>query len=628
MKNKDKQELNEYEKGLKKASSHHLLGSVASMVNTIATDPNNTNKEFFFSKDSFLFLSVLGDTKATIYFNKAKKINQDEWAFVFATAYIVLAFDMYKSKKVSNLLQEKTIILFAVDYVYNVLGFTDLPSAWSGYYKLSEKITFKNEGSVLEQIQDKTELIPNLFNFLNHQENSIVPKAAINNFGITGNAVHSFNEAFAHNLIDQAQKTIALKANKNISEEEIKKRSIPSNKAQKWFVTHYPLLAALAASFEIVVDLQYCQKHGIEIGAVSAVDKMIFINPNAGLSEEGLRFVIAHEILHVALGHMSRKMGRDHLLWNLACDFVINHWLVEMRVGVPPEGVFLDRDLANKSADEIYLMLAKDVRLRKKMMTLRSKKAGDNYIDGGTNNAFNKKNEKNCDMLDDDVRYFSKFEDACKEALLRGLFIHQSIGRGDIPASLEEEIKIINQPAIPWQVELARWIAIRFPLAESKRTYSRPSRRQSSTPDIPRPRYVRPDEEKNTRTFGVIMDTSASMDKVLLGKCLGAIVSYASAQEVRSVRLVFCDAQTYDEGYVDIDKLVNKIKIKGRGGTVLQQAVNYLENISDFPKEAPILILTDGYFEEDLKVTRDHAFLVPDRHIVPRQANGEVFEFK
>lgn len=628
MKKQDKKEPKEYDKGLAKAASHHLLGSVASMVSMFATDHTNPSKEFVFSKDSFLFLSVIGDTKANIFFNKEIKLKSDEWAFVFATAYVVLAFDMYKSQKVSSLLNEKSVILFAVDYVHNILGFTELPKAWEGYYKLAEKINFKNEVAVLEQLKDKPELTPYLFNFLNNNESSIAPKVANNNFGIIGNAVYKFNEQFAHNLIDQAQRTIALKANKNISEEEMKQRSIPSNKAQKWFVTHYPLLASLAASFEVVVDLQYCQKHNIEIGAVSAVDKMIFINPNAGLSEDGLKFVIAHEILHVALGHMSRKMGRDHLLWNLACDFVINHWLVEMRLGVPPEGVYLDRDLANKSADEIYLMLAKDVRLRKKMMTLRSKKAGDNYVEGGVNNKYNKKNDKNCDMLDDDVRYFSQFEDACKEALLRGLFIHQSIGRGDIPASLEEEIKIINQPAIPWQVELARWIAIRFPLEESKRTYSRPSRRQSSTPDIPRAKYVRPDEEKNTRTFGVIMDTSGSMDKVLLGKCLGAIVSYASAQEVRSVRLVFCDAETYDEGYIDIDNLINKVKVKGRGGTILQQSVNFLENVSDFPKEAPILILTDGYFESDLKVTRAHAFLVPNRHIVPKQANGEVFEFK
>ena len=329
-----------------------------------------------------------------------------------------------------------------------------------------------------------------------------------------------------------------------------------------------------------------------------------------------MRFTIAHEILHIALNHIGRRQGRDPLIWNLACDFVINHWLVTMNVGIPPNNIYMDKSLNNKSADEIYMLINQDIRLKKKLGTLKNTNAG----------ASSTKN--NCDMLDEDVRYFGEFEDACKEALLRGLFLHESIGRGDIPASLVEEIKAINQPAIPWQVDLARWIAERFPLEESKKTYSRPSRRQSATPDIPRARYVRPQEDKTTRTFGVLMDTSASMNRELLGKCLGAIASYSAAQEVKYIRLIFCDAQPYDEGYVPVEILSQKLKIKGRGGTVLQQAVNYLENVDDFPENAPILILTDGFFENDLKIQRDHAFLVPNKTYLPIRPRGEVFEFK
>ena len=190
-----------------------------------------------------------------------------------------------------------------------------------------------------------------------------------------------------------------------------------------------------------------------------------------------------------------------------------------------------------------------------------------------------------------------------------------------------EEIKAINQPAIPWQVELADWIAERFPLEDNRRTYARPSRRQSSTPKIPRPSYVKPEYDRKTRTYGVVLDTSGSMDRQLLGKCLGAIASYSAAQEVKEVRLIFCDAQAYDEGFVPVEMLAHKIKIKGRGGTVLQQAVNYLEKAKDFPDGAPILILTDGFFEENLTIEREHVFLVPNRHYLPFNAKN-VFEFK
>lgn len=617
----------EYVEGFEKVSSHHLLGCLSSMFNLMPVDQSFSQAEF--NSSSFLQVNVNGNTSAIIYINKDKKLKKEEWAFIFATLFVLFAFDLYKKTKNSFVIQEKSNILFAANYAYTVLGFEDVPQDWKGYFKLSEEVTFKNEISVFEKIKEEKKLHEFLFNFLNNDSYSIIKNIKpILVYSHRGNSTKTFSEQFASNLISQAKKTVMLKAKQNFSEDDINLRKSPVYKAKNWFVTHYPLLASLASSFEVREDLDYCKRYNIEIGAVSAIDKLIVINPNARLSEDGLKFVIAHEILHIALAHPSRKKGRDHLLWNLACDFVINHWLVEMRVGVPPEGVFLDRELANKSADEIYLMISQDVRLRKKMMTLRSKKAGENFIDNNSKNGFNKKNQAGCDMLDEDTKYFSEFEDACKEALLRGLFLHQTIGRGDIPNSLEEEIKIINQPAIPWQVELARWISQRFPLEESTRTYARPSRRQSSTPDIPRARYVRPEEEKNTRTFGVIMDTSGSMDRQLLGKCLGAIVSYASAQEVKQIRLVFCDAETYDEGYIELNQLVNKVKVKGRGGTVLQQAVNYLENVKDFPVNAPILILTDGFFEPTLKVKRDHAFLLPNRHDLPIVPTGQVFEFK
>ena len=48
-------------------------------------------------------------------------------------------------------------------------------------------------------------------------------------------------------------------------------------------------------------------------------------------------------------------------------------------------------------------------------------------------------------------------------------------------------------------------------LVEKMRSYARPSRRQSSTPDIARPRYVPKSGADDGRTFGVVLDTSGSM---------------------------------------------------------------------------------------------------------------------
>ncbi|MEP6506438.1 MAG: hypothetical protein ABJD97_24085, partial [Betaproteobacteria bacterium] len=269
------------------------------------------------------------------------------------------------------------------------------------------------------------------------------------------------------------------------------------------------------------------------------------------------------------------------------------------------DGLLFDEELRGWSADDIYLRLAADLRVRRRLCTLRG---GD------------------VDLLDDRPdRTFTDREEFCRRALAQGLDHHVQRGRGVLPAGLVEAIRTLAQPPIPWQAELAEWIRERFPLQERRRSYARPSRRQSATPDTPRPRLVAPQEERATRTFGVIVDTSASMDRIELGKALGAIVSYAQAQDVRSVRLVYCDATPYDEGDVAIEALASRVSVRGRGGTVLQAAVTLLETRTDFPRNGPILIISDGLCERELTVRRDHAFLLAKGGRLPFVTRQPVF---
>ena len=66
----------------------------------------------------------------------------------------------------------------------------------------------------------------------------------------------------------------------------------------------------------------------------------------------------------------------------------------------------------------------------------------------------------------------------------------------------------------------------------------------------------------------------------------------------------------------------------GGGGTVLQPGVDLLEAAENFPKDGPILIITDGYVEEKIKIRREHAFLVPRGRRLPFAPRGKVFYFE
>ncbi len=130
-------------------------------------------------------------------------------------------------------------------------------------------------------------------------------------------------------------------------------------RAKRWLITHYPLLGSLLTQFELVEDPEVCERMNIAVAAMQISTGEIFINPRRALGIEEAKFVVAHEVLHAGLNHASRRQGRDAYLWNVACDFVINDWLVGMCVGVPPAfGMLYDDELRGWSADDIYLRLA------------------------------------------------------------------------------------------------------------------------------------------------------------------------------------------------------------------------------------------------------------------------------
>lgn len=424
----------------------------------------------------------------------------------------------------------------------------------------------------------------------------------------------TWEELFGYGLTQAVSQAVDVAAGAGPAYGGRRRASTMAERARNWFVSSFPLLGALAAAFDLIEDPLLCGRMQISVAAVSDSSKEIYINPGAGLNEAECRFVIAHELLHVSLRHSTRCRGRDPYLWNVACDYVINEWLTEMGVGsIPRIGLLLDPDLKGLSAEAIYDRIVTDLRRFRRLGTFRGIGLGD-ILDGPSPGWWASQAGTDLD----------EFYRSC---LAQGLLYHHEQGRGFLPSGLIEEIRALSQPAIPWDVELARWFDDCFPPIEQVRTYARPSRRQSSTPDIPRPKYVPALTAQEGRTFGVVLDTSGSMDRRLLAESLGAIAGYCESREVFSARVVFCDATAYDAGYMRPEEIAGRVKVRGRGGTVLQPGIDLLERAENFPKDGPILIITDGYCDH-FRTRREHAILLPEGRSLPFAPLGKVFRLK
>lgn len=360
----------------------------------------------------------------------------------------------------------------------------------------------------------------------------------------------------------------------------------------------------------VVADADLARTHQIAVAAVNAAAGEIYVNPLRVHTDGEWRFILAHEMLHAALRHGDRRGPRDPYLFNVACDYVINAWLLEMGVGDMPAGLLHDPQLAGLSAEEVYDRITTDLRRMRRLATLRGKGRGD--------------------ILGEPLPHpgtpaeHVDLDDFYRRGLLQGFDLHDRT-RGTLPAGLVEEIEALAHPPLPWDVRLARWFDEYVPRPEPLRSFARPSRRHAATPDIPRAGRHFPPEEQQRCTFGVVLDTSGSMDRRLLGKALGAIASYAGSRDVPAARVVFCDAAPYDAGFMPPAEIAARVRIRGRGGTVLQPGVDLLLSADDFPPGAPVLVITDGECDV-LRIPREHAFLLPRGARLPFAPRGPVFE--
>ena len=87
----------------------------------------------------------------------------------------------------------------------------------------------------------------------------------------------------------------------------------------------------------------------------------LFYNPEFvdTLNAAELAGALAHEVMHPALQHHTRRGDRDRARWNMACDFAINPMLLDAGLTLPKD-VLLDNRFRGMSAERIYNLIEED----------------------------------------------------------------------------------------------------------------------------------------------------------------------------------------------------------------------------------------------------------------------------
>ena len=318
------------------------------------------------------------------------------------------------------------------------------------------------------------------------------------------------------------------------------------------------------------------------------------------LSKDEQVFIIAHELMHITLKHLSRLEERNMKIWNYATDAVINQILKNN--GLPlVEGVIDCPDALSFSAEEYYEIIKNRPDCEELMSKYRHDKKesaiathehwneelAEDLTGGMSDINEHNINEINKKLIHDDNQEFTSNipeQEPTKDSL-------GSVGNAS--------------PIMDWKSFLQR---------KKKKVFSADYNFFKGFFDE-EGIYKYPYELIRKSNIEILIDTSGSVDdelvKAFLQECKNIFDDYA-------IKVGCFDTRFYGFQEIQRKKDLDDFVIEGRGGTDFSTAVN------SFSKKASIkIIFTDGYAKMP-KVSNDVIWIVySDLKINP--PGGKVF---
>jgi predicted metal-dependent peptidase len=358
-----------------------------------------------------------------------------------------------------------------------------------------------------------------------------------------------------------------------------------------------PHLAGLAAAVRVDLDERVPTMGVFASGRLVANPAFV-----ARLKQNELVFVLAHELLHLALRTHDRARGSGRIEFNYAHDYIINDILrVELGFASIPAGGLDMPGARTRSAEEIVLEMRRNADLMPsrsrvfegETVTLR-RVIGGVPGTGQRREALAPDNEAG-DVLDE-ARERDMFPaeaadqavraSAIGELAARSLALEKAMGalagRGtDAGAAAHVVSALRGLYRTPWEMALQKWLES---VAPGERTFVRPSRRGADRSDV-----VLPGRKRESWMLNVVLDTSGSMTEAI-PQALGAIADFCETHAIDDIRLVQCDTAVGSDEILSPAALA-QYRVSGFGGSDLSPA---LLKLADDVQVTAAVVITDG----------------------------------
>lgn len=300
------------------------------------------------------------------------------------------------------------------------------------------------------------------------------------------------------------------------------------------------------------------------------------------LSKDETDFVLMHEIMHVVFKHCFRGRKTNPLLFNIACDIVVNSNILYSKnmdlksITLAKYGELMHLAPNKKegylyTAEEVYEMLIKE----------QMKKGG-----GGRTN----QNEP----FDDHSHWEEPDDDFTTEEWEKRIVnAAEAIGKrengcGNLPLGVERYIGTLKKATIDWRTLLNDFISLEV----GDYSFTPPDRRLDGPffmPDFNELVEI----EDDPKEILFMVDTSGSMNTEQITQAYSEISGALEQFPSLTGYLGFFDYEVYEPVEFSSVEDVLSIMPKGGGGTNFFSIFKYVHKLEIKPKA--IIILTDGY---------------------------------
>ena len=305
----------------------------------------------------------------------------------------------------------------------------------------------------------------------------------------------------------------------------------------------------------------------------------IFLNRQYldGLSLSQIEFALAHEALHCALAHFSRRQHREQHRWDIACDFAVNSLLVNDGLVPVPDALHLS-EFDGLSAEEIYPMIEDELD--------RSTHDGHLYDGQATDENSVAPDSRACWDRPDTPSPLSpmertKLEQQWQERLAGAA--QQALQAGRLSASLARMLNLLITPSVPWRNTLAKFMSMR---SRDDFDYARPGRREGDA--------ILPALRSAGIEVVVALDTSGSIAVSEITEFVSEINALKGQVRAR-IALLACDSEIAPESpeiYEPWEAMAIPSSLGGGGGTDFRPVFRWISNQDRSPDL--LIYFTDG----------------------------------